>query len=135
MFPLDTRILIIDDSPAIRQMVQAILQNIGFTDVQIADDGSSGYDLMTESYATGRPVQLVLADWHMTRISGYDLLLSIRQSPALKDLPFVMLTAENNVSEVLKAIRAGVSDYIVKPVDETALKSKLEAVYARLKKA
>jgi two-component system chemotaxis response regulator CheY len=131
MFKLDSKILLVDDSPAIRISVKEVLATLGFKTVQEASDGSIAFEMLTEAYIGGVPFDLVIADWHMGKVSGYDLLQQIRQSPALGGIPFIMMTVENSVPEVLKAIRSGVSEYLVKPVDEKNLLQKLETAYKR----
>jgi two-component system, chemotaxis family, chemotaxis protein CheY len=132
MFAPETKVLVVDDSPALRQSMIQLLNELNFKNVQEASDGSVAYEMITESYVTGGPFELVICDWHMGQVSGYQLLQQIRQSPAIGELPFIMITVENAVPEVLKAIKGGVSEYIVKPCDLDLLKNKLESAYQRV---
>lgn len=131
MFAPETKILVVDDSPALRQSMLQFLRELGFQSLHEASDGSIAYEMITESYVTGGPFELIICDWHMGQVSGYQLLQQIRQSPALGELPFIMITVENAVPEVLKAIKGGVSEFIVKPCDRELLQSKLNSAYER----
>lgn len=114
MEPAEIRILLVDDVKAVRLQLESLLQSFGFT--RITSVGS-----VPEAQASLKslPHDLILCDWHMAPLSGMDLLLEVRANPELKKVPFIMVTAEATRERVLEAIKAGIDDYIVKPLTLT----------------
>jgi len=129
MFPPNTRILILDDMSTMRKVVTKTLKEIGFTDIQEAADGNLGWDVLQ---ASSPPVQLVISDWNMPNCSGLELLKRVRADARYKKLPFVLLTAEAEASQVKEALMSGVSNYIVKPFTADVIKMKLEQAYKKV---
>ncbi|HEV7636286.1 MAG TPA: response regulator, partial [Bradyrhizobium sp.] len=97
---------------------------LGFNDVDDAADGSAALARMRD-----RKYGLVISDWNMEPMSGYDLLKEVRADPALAATPFIMVTAESKTENVIAAKKAGVNNYIVKPFNAATLKTKIEAVF------
>lgn len=128
MFNLNTRILVVDDMMTMRKLVSKCLKDIGFTNISEAADGSIAWqDIMT----TDNPYGLIVSDWNMPNCTGLDLLKRVRVSERHKTLPFVLVTAESEQHQIVEAVKAGVSSYVIKPFTSAALKEKLEAVYLR----
>lgn len=116
-------ILIVDDYKTMLRIIRNLLKQLGFTNVDEATDGSSALQkLRDKEYA------LVISDWNMEPMSGMQLLTEVRADTKLKNLPFIMITAESKTENVIAAKQAGVSNYIVKPFNAATLKSKLAAV-------
>ena len=101
-----------------------MLRQIGFENVDDASDGSSALVKMH-----GKKDALVISDWNMEPMTGYDLLREVRANPELSQTPFIMITAESKTENVIAAKKAGVSNYIVKPFNAATLKTKMEAVF------
>ncbi|MFN5589840.1 MAG: response regulator [Holosporales bacterium] len=119
----DMNVLIVDDYKTMLRIVRNLLKQIGFNNVDEAEDGVSAYaKLQQRSYG------LVISDWNMQPMSGYDLLLKLRAEPRFKDLPFILVTAEGKTENVIAAKKAGVNNYIVKPFNAQTLQSKMAAV-------
>jgi two-component system chemotaxis response regulator CheY len=119
----DMNVLIVDDYKTMLRIVRNLLKQIGFNNVDEAEDGVSAYaKLQQRSYG------LVISDWNMKPMSGYDLLLKLRAEPRFKDLPFILVTAEGKTENVIAAKKAGVNNYIVKPFNAQTLQSKMAAV-------
>lgn len=116
-------ILIVDDYQTMRRIVRNLLNQLGFTNIDEAVDGSSALEKMKQS-----TYGLVMSDWNMEPMSGLDLLKAARQLDSYKKTPIVMITAESTNENILAAKNAGASNYIVKPFTANTLKSKLEAV-------
>ena len=131
MFKSNTRILVVDDMKTMRLFVKKALKQLGFENFEEADDGETAYPKIEEAINSGSPFQLVLSDWNMPNMSGLDLLKKVKENPAMAGLPFILVTAESEASQVKVAIEAGVSNYIVKPFSADKLKGVLEQVYAR----
>jgi two-component system chemotaxis response regulator CheY len=104
-----------------------LLSQIGFSNVEEAEDGSTGLRKLRE-----RSFGLVISDWNMAPMSGLEFLKEVRSDGALKDMPFIMITAESKTENVVAAKEAGVSNYIVKPFNADTLKKKIEAVLGEL---
>ena len=117
-------ILIVDDYKTMLRIVRGLLNQIGFTNIDEASDGAAAYQIIQKkSYG------LVISDWNMEPMSGYELLKKIRADEKTKMLPFIMVTAESKTDNVIAAKQAGVSNYIVKPFNAETLKTKIEAVF------
>ena len=119
----DIKVLIVDDYNTMLRIIRNLLQQIGFKNVTEASDGE---DALKKFNADN--FGLVISDWNMEPMSGYDLLKSIRAGQRNKDGPFIMVTAESKTENVIKAKQAGVSNYIVKPFNAETLKAKIESV-------
>jgi two-component system, chemotaxis family, chemotaxis protein CheY len=117
-------ILIVDDYNTMIRIIRNLLRQLGFTDVDDAPDGSIALSkLHIKHYG------LVISDWNMEPMTGYELLKQVRADPDLSRTPFIMVTAESKTENVIAAKRAGVNNYIVKPFNADTLKSKIEAVF------
>ena len=131
MFADNTRILIVDDMVAMRRMVKSQIKTLGFTDYLEAENGRRAYEILCAAVASGNPIQLVLADWNMPGMTGLDLLSLIRTTKGMEQLPFLMITAESQRDQILEAIKAGVSNYLLKPFSPDGMKQKIEAVWQK----
>ena len=116
-------ILIVDDYKTMLRIIRNLLKQLGFDNVDEATDGSLALQRLRE-----RTYKLVISDWNMEPMSGMQLLQEVRADAKLKDLPFIMVTAESKTENVVAAKQAGVSNYIVKPFNAATLKQKLETV-------
>lgn len=132
MFPLETRILVVDDMPVMRDLVKTQLRAMGYQNLLEAEDGEEALMKVLEADREGKPVQLIISDWNMPKLTGLDFLKQIRASQKYKSLPFVLLTSESEKDQVTEAILAGVSQYIVKPFQPKALEDKLKAVWKKI---
>jgi two-component system chemotaxis response regulator CheY len=118
-------ILVVDDYNTMVRIIRNLLRQVGFTDVDDASDGVSALRRLRE-----RRYALVVSDWNMEPMTGYELLKEMRADPALAAIPFIMVTAESKTENVIAAKKAGVSNYIVKPFNAATLKSKIDAIFA-----
>ncbi len=109
-FDLSMPILVVDDYNTMIRIIRNLLKQLGFENVDDASDGSSALAKMQ-----GKKYGLVISDWNMEPMTGYDLLREVRASPELSQTPFIMITAELKTENVIAAKKAGVSNYIVKP--------------------
>ena len=117
-------ILIVDDYNTMVRIIRNLLRQLGFEDVDEAADGATALAKMQiKKYG------LVISDWNMEPMTGYELLKEVRADPGLNKTPFIMVTAESKTENVIAAKKAGVSNYIVKPFNAQTLKSKIEAVF------
>jgi two-component system, chemotaxis family, chemotaxis protein CheY len=118
-------VLVVDDYSTMIRIIRNLLRQLGFVDVDDATDGESALAKMgTKRYG------LVISDWNMEPMTGYDLLCKVRANPELGTTPFIMVTAESKTENVTAAKKAGVDNYIVKPFNAQTLKAKIEAVFA-----
>jgi two-component system, chemotaxis family, chemotaxis protein CheY len=118
-------VLVVDDSNLMINIIRSLLSHLGFTDVDAANDGATALAKLR-----GKRYGLVISDWNMEPMSGYDLLRELRNDPALKRTPFIMVTSESKTENVIAAKKAGVNNYIVKPFNAQTLKAKIETVLA-----
>jgi two-component system chemotaxis response regulator CheY len=123
----DMRVLIVDDYATMRRIVRNLLSQIGFHEIEEAADGQDALEKLR-----GGNFGLVISDWNMEPMTGLQLLLEVRNDSKLKDLPFIMVTAESKTENVVAAKQAGVNNYIVKPFNAETLKGKIESVLGAL---
>lgn len=116
-------VLVVDDYKTMIRIIRNLLKQLGFTEV---DDAADGSDALTKMRARG--YGLVISDWNMEPMTGYELLKEVRSDEKLAPTPFIMITAESKTENVIAAKKAGVNNYIVKPFNAATLKSKIEAV-------
>ncbi len=124
---LEKHVLVVDDYNTMRRILRNLLSQIGFANIEEAEDGSTGLLKMRE-----HDFGLVISDWNMAPMSGLEFLKEVRSDGQLKDTPFIMITAESKTENVVAAKAAGVSNYIVKPFNADTLKKKIEAVIGDL---
>ena len=117
-------ILVVDDYNTMTRIVRNLLRQLGFLDVDDASDGSAALIKMQQ-----KKYALVISDWNMEPMTGYELLRQVRTDEGLRSVPFIMVTAESKTENVIAAKKAGVSNYIVKPFNAATLKTKMEAVF------
>ena len=131
MFDFNTKILIVDDMSTMRKLVTKSCQNIGFTNFAEAADGALGWETLTNSDV---PIGLIISDWNMPNCTGIDFLKRVRGDTRFKHLPFIMVTAEAEKHQIVEAIQAGVTNYVIKPFTPDGLAEKLEEAHKRLTK-
>ena len=131
MFPPETRILVADDMPTIRELVKNQLKGIGFKNVVEASDGEAAMNVLVSNQNAGTPIQLVVSDWNMPKMTGLELLKQVRASADWAQLPFVLLTSESERDQVTEAILGRVSQYLVKPFAAKVFEEKLKGVWAK----
>jgi two-component system, chemotaxis family, chemotaxis protein CheY len=119
------KVLVVDDYQTMVQIIRNLLRQLGFVSIDEANDGSAALDMMRQ-----KDYGLVISDWHMAPMSGYELLREVRADDRLSQTPFIMVTAENRVEKVIEAKKAGANTYIVKPVNAATLKSKIDDMFA-----
>ena len=120
------KVLVVDDMSTMRRIVKNVLKQIGYTDLHEAEDGKKGLQKLKEG-----GYGLVVSDWNMPVMSGIELLRAIRADPDLKHLPVLMVTAEAQKENIIEAVQAGVSNYVVKPFTADALLEKLQKIFAK----
>ncbi len=120
---LNMKILVVDDYHSMVRIIRNILKQLNFNNVDEASDGSSALRKLREG-----KFGLVVSDWNMAPMTGLQLLQEVRSDDKLKDLPFIVVTAESKTEAVITAKQAGASNYILKPFNVATLKSKLSSV-------
>lgn len=116
-------VLIVDDYKTMLRIIRNLLKQIGFDNVDEATDGAAALQKMR-----AKDYGLVISDWNMEPMTGYELLKEVRADDKMKGTPFIMITAESKTDNVIAAKKAGVNNYIVKPFNAATLKTKLVAV-------
>ncbi len=117
-------ILIVDDYATMRKILRNILRKLGYSLFIEADDGVTALEQLKK-----QKIDMIVCDWNMPRMSGLELLKIVRSSNEYKEIPFIMVTAEAQKKNVIDAVKAGVSNYIVKPFTEEQIAQKLEKVF------
>jgi two-component system chemotaxis response regulator CheY len=117
-------VLVVDDYKTMIRIIHNLLKQLGFEDVDDAADGVEALGRLRE-----KQYGLVISDWNMEPMTGYELLKEIRSDDGLLKTPFIMVTAESKTENVIAAKKAGVNNYIVKPFNAQTLKSKIDSVF------
>ena len=117
-------ILVVDDYNTMIRIIRNLLRQLGFEDIDDAPDGSIALSKMhIKRYG------LIISDWNMEPMTGYELLKQVRSDPKISTTPFIMVTAESKTENVVAAKQAGVNNYIVKPFNADTLRTKIETVF------
>jgi two-component system chemotaxis response regulator CheY len=119
-------ILIVDDQNTMLRIIRNMLQQLG---VRTIHDTTSGETAIEMSQQTA--YDLIISDWNMEPVSGLEFLKAVRASERTKHTPFIMVTAENKVENIVIAKQAGVNNYVVKPFSQDTLRAKIEHVFAK----
>lgn len=121
---LSMEVLVVDDYKTMIRIIRNLLKQLGFENIDDAADGAEALGMLKEkSYG------LVISDWNMEPMTGYELLKEVRGDDVLAKTPFIMVTAESKTENVIAAKKAGVNNYIVKPFNAATLKAKINAVF------
>ena len=120
------RILVVDDFPTMRRIVRNLLKELGFTNVEEAEDGQQALEFLNQG-----SFELVISDWNMPNLDGLEMLRRVRTNPATATLPVLMVTAEAKKENIIAAAQAGASGYVVKPFTAAVLEEKLGKVFEK----
>lgn len=118
------KILVVDDFPTMRKIVRTIFGQLGYSNFIEAEDGQKGYEALQQN----KDVKFIVSDWNMPNMTGLEFLKTVRADERFKHLPFMMITAEAEKENIIEAVKAGVSNYIVKPFTAQNLKDKIEKI-------
>ena len=124
MLQANSKILIVDDFPTMRKIVRGVLKQIGYTNIDEAEDGALAYaKVETGDY------DFIISDWNMPNMTGLEFLKAVRANPKSKHIPFLMVTAEADKENIVEAVKSGVSNYVVKPFNAGTLKEKIDKIF------
>ena len=118
------KILVVDDSLGIRLLAKKLFRNLGYSEVQVLEDGFKAMELLENWKA-----DLAVIDWSMPKMSGLELLTRLRAEPAFTSIPVLLVTAEEEPGQMLEALRAGADSYMTKPYDVAVLQEKIERIF------
>ena len=118
------RVLVVDYFSTMRRIVKNILRQLGFNNVVEADDGTTAWEILNKDN-----IQFIVSDWNMPKMTGIDLLRKVRASEEFADIPFLMVTAEAQQENIIEAVQAKVSNYIVKPFTAETMKQKIDKIF------
>ncbi len=118
------RILVVDDFSTMRRIIKNILRQLGFSNVIEADDGTTAWETLNKDR-----VEFIISDWNMPNMTGIELLRKVRASEEFGDMPFLMVTAEAQQENIIEAVQAKVSNYIVKPFTAETMKQKIDKIF------
>ncbi len=132
MLRSELRFIVIDDFSTMRKIVRKVILELGFANVQEAEDGQIAWDHLQKAKAEGKPYHFIVSDWNMPNMQGIDLLKLCRTDDVYAKTPFVMVTAEGEQKQIIEALKLGCTDYIVKPYAPNVIKEKLEKLFSKL---
>jgi two-component system chemotaxis response regulator CheY len=119
------KVLVVDDFATMRRIIKNILRQIGFTNIVEADDGTTAWETLNKDDS----IEFIVSDWNMPQMTGIELLRKVRASEEFADLPFLMVTAEAQQENIIEAVQAKVSNYIVKPFTPDTLGQKINKIF------
>lgn len=118
------RVLIVDDFSTMRRIIKNIMRQLGYNNIVEADDGTTAWETLNKD-----KIDFIISDWNMPKMSGIELLRKVRASEEFADLPFLMVTAEAQQENIIEAVQAKVSNYIVKPFTAETLGQKIDKIF------
>jgi two-component system chemotaxis response regulator CheY len=119
------KILVVDDFPTMRRIVKTLFKQLGFENFVEAEDGAKAL----ETLRSVPGIEFICSDWNMPNMTGLDFLKAVRADPKFQHLPFLMITAEAEKQNIVDAVQAGVSNYVVKPFTGQTLQDKLSKIF------
>lgn len=128
MIDKSMNILVVDDFPTMRRIVRSLLKELGFNNIDEAEDGQQALNMLNGD----SQFELVVSDWNMPNVDGLEMLKKIRADDALKSLPVLMVTAEAKKENIIAAAKAGANGYVVKPFTAATLEEKLNKIFEKL---
>jgi two-component system, chemotaxis family, chemotaxis protein CheY len=120
------RVLVVDDFSTMRRIIKNILRQLGMNNIVEADDGTTAWEVLNKDR-----IDFVVSDWNMPKMTGIELLRKVRSSEEFGDLPFLMVTAEAQQENIIEAVQAKVSNYIVKPFTAETLGQKIDKIFEK----
>jgi len=120
----EMRILVVDDFSTMRRIIKNILRQLGYNNILEADDGSTAWEILNKE-----KVEFIISDWNMPKMPGIELLRKVRSSEEFAEMPFLMVTAEAQQENIIEAVQAKVSNYIVKPFTAETLGQKIDKIF------
>jgi two-component system chemotaxis response regulator CheY len=124
MADTNMRILVVDDFSTMRRIIKNILRQLGYNNIVEADDGTTAWDILNKDQ-----IDFIISDWNMPKMTGIELLRKVRGSEEFADMPFLMVTAEAQQENIIEAVQAKVSNYIVKPFTADTLGQKIDKIF------
>ena len=121
------KILVVDDFSTMRRIIKGLLHELGFTNIEEADDGATALPLLKAGN-----FDFLVTDWNMPGMTGLDLLKNVRADARLAKLPVLLVTAEAKREQIVEAAQAGVNGYVVKPFTANTLKEKMDKIFERI---
>lgn len=129
MVDKNIKILVVDDFPTMRRIVRNLLKELGFVNVDEAEDGAAGFEKLK-----GGRYGFVVSDWNMPNMDGLAMLRAIRADPSMTKLPVLMVTAEAKKENIIAAAQAGANGYVVKPFTAITLEEKITKIFEKIEK-
>lgn len=132
--PLDYRVLVVDDNTMTLDLIASMLKRGGLDQVETVDNGQGAWDKIIAAKEQGSPYDILILDWNMPVMNGYDVLRRCREDHSIDRTAIIMLSAENRKRNILEAMKAGATSYMVKPVDEKEFNEKLQQTFLWMNK-
>lgn len=129
MFDLNIKVLVVDDMLTMRKIVSKTCQTIGFKDIQEASDGAKAWEIISSAKPA---IGLIISDWNMPNCTGIELLKRVRGDSRFKNTPFLLVTAETEKTQIIEALQAGVSGYVIKPFTKESLEKQLGEAHKKM---
>jgi len=120
----DMRVLIVDDFSTMRRIIKNIMRQLGYNNIVEAYDGTTAWEVLNKD-----KIDFIISDWNMPKMTGIELLRKVRSSEEFADMPFLMVTAEAQQENIIEAVQAKVSNYIVKPFTAETLGQKIDKIF------
>ncbi len=131
MFPLNTQILVVDDMMTMRKLITKSFADLGYSNFVEASDGEQAWEILKSTPT----ISLVVSDWNMPKMTGIELLKKVREDKDIKTKPFILITTEAEMGQLVNAIQLGVSGYILKPFTSDLIRENLATVFSKIQSA
>ena len=129
-FDPNQKILVVDDMATMRKIIIKMLKKKGCENIVQAEDGQQAWDALDAAANANDPIMFVMSDWNMPNVSGLSLLKKMKADDRFKATPFLMVTAEGDKDSVMTAVKAGISNFVVKPFSIETLNTKIDKIFA-----
>ncbi|MCY4524081.1 MAG: response regulator [Halobacteriovoraceae bacterium] len=130
-YPKNLKVLVIDDISSMRDIMVTMLKEIGFNNIEEAQDGHKAWEMIEDAQKEGEPYQFFVSDWNMPKMSGIDLLKKVRAKDELKEIPFLMITGRSEQRNVVSALKEKVTHFIIKPFSSKTLREKIDKIFTK----
>lgn len=135
MDPKSIKILIVDDFEMVRILLKNALNELGFFNIDEAENGAIAVEKLKAAFGAFTPYSVIFCDWTMPVMTGLEVLSFCRNDESFKNLPFIMVTAEADQDSVVRAIKAGANEYLVKPISPEILEKKVKKILSKISNA
>jgi len=125
------KILLVDNVPGMRGATKTMLSQVGFKNVKEVGDGEAAWKAIEEGIASNEKFEFIISEWTLPKMTGLELLRQVRENPAMAKVPFLLVTGDAEQTTIVTAIKAGASNFVVKPFSSQTIQEKIASIFAK----